>query len=285
MNRVVSDFNSLTASQKLAIHTKRIHATQYSIPPSSPQSFFRSLLKLSKPRDMATTFLLDEDERNISVQGEQKPIHFQGVTAPVVFVANNNNKYTGLYQSGGLGLIRLSRALPTDTPFVPGFALKVLIDGKPSVNFHAMFSLDGQNTSHFFENTFSTQVDSPKKLSVKALSFLFRLSLDHISKSPNLRPVTETHIPLIESASVTSDGVECANYIAPDKLVFQPQVSYQPSGGDFRDDIISNILSPCTLYTVFDQDKNMLGHINLIADFSKSTHGDEMMFKHQRTVQ
>ena len=267
--------NSMSASVKLDQHVRMMRRTQYSLPVLNPD--VSSLARLVNRRALAEAFLNDSDERT-AIQGRVKPIHTEGVSAPIKFTATNN-EYTGLYQTGFIGILRLSRAV-NSTPYTYGLALKALIDGKPSVNFHAMYSLDGQgNDPNFFSNSFTTHVQPPERLLLKILAFFFHMSIPYVSPDPNRRPVNETTIPLLESATVCSDG-SLVDPRAPAKLLFVPKVSLD-AGTDFRTDIVSQIKAHSELYDVYDND-TLLGTISTTDDFIMSSHGDNMHFKHQR---
>ena len=94
-------------------------------------------------------------------EGRKRLIHEFGSVAKVKWIPSDHSPFTGLFSTGGLGLIRVSLATLGD-PYIPGLALKILIDGAPSVNFHVMYSLDGQGSNrNFFFNTFSNVIPSP----------------------------------------------------------------------------------------------------------------------------
>jgi hypothetical protein len=277
---IPTNFNSLSASLKLDHHYKMIKSSKYnSLPSINPDIW--SLTKLANKKALSQAFLNDSDER-LCVQGKIKPIHTEGVSAPILFVPNPNN-YTGLYQSGFGGILRLSRAV-NSKPYTYGLALKALIDGKPSINFHAMYSLDGQGDDFdFFSNTFSTTIDPPKRSLLKIIAFFFHQSLSIVSKDPNNRPVSETDIPLIESASIKCDGTHIENPIAPSKLLFVPTTNLDTSNkDDFREQIINQVKSPINLYNLYDENNILLGKISIIEDFVASSYGDYMHFKHQQ---
>lgn len=278
---------NIFASEKFQYHVNQLRNTKYSLSLTSkpPPSTFYMLKTVANANIGANAFLLDSDLRDETLQGPQKPIHFQGVSAPVAFNVRDNPYNNGLYKSGGIGILRLSRAVPNDELFVPGLALKIFIDGHPSVNFHAMYSLDGQDaTTHFFEHEFTTSVPEPKRIPVKFLAYLFQRALKLISPDPQKRPANERSIPLIESASITAEGYVSDNPVAPKSLIFAPNVRYTPMYGDFRTDIMESVKPPCVLYTVLDDRRNVLGEIELLDEFMLSTHGDDMMFKHQSRV-
>ncbi|GAV04485.1 hypothetical protein RvY_14755 [Ramazzottius varieornatus] len=71
-------------------------------------------------------------------------VHTYGTVCKVELIIYPNSSYTGIFQSGGIGLARLSMAKLTRKSFIQGLALKIFIDGNPSQNLHVLSSPDGQ---------------------------------------------------------------------------------------------------------------------------------------------
>jgi hypothetical protein len=147
-----------------------------------------------------------------------------------------------------------------------------------------MYSLDGQGDDlDFFANAFTTHVDPPKRTLLKILAFFFHRSIPYISSNSDDRPVDESFIPLIESASVCADGIVVQHPNAPSKLLFLPKTKLETTTDvDFRTAIVGNIKAPTDLYDIYDEDNLLLGTLKLTDDFVASSHGDNMHFKHQR---
>ena len=125
--------------------------------------------------------------------GRTKYIHKRGAVAAVVFEAEPGSQFTGLFQGAQCGLLRAGLAIAPGglTPVVPGAALKLFVDGRPSANFPFMPSLDGQSDNYnFFEFPFLTSIPEPKSLVLKVLRNIFarasssptQLSLNHVSR-------------------------------------------------------------------------------------------------------
>jgi len=208
------NFNSFPALLKLATHLNLMTQSRYDVLPDiSPD--FQSVSRFVNREAMSEAFLNDADERNVPLQAAIKPIHGEGISAPIEFVPVSNF-YTGIFKTGGVGILRLSRATASD-PFTPGLALKLLVDGDSSVNFHAMYSLDGQKEPNFFKNTFTTHVAPPKRFLLKILGFFFTRSLRLVSRNKNNRPVDARTIPLIEAALKNSEVTEVP--VAPSEPV------------------------------------------------------------------
>lgn len=71
------------------------------------------------------------------------------------YTPTSNNTYTGVFE-GGKGLIRFSMAKDyADDNITPGFGIKFLRTNRPSANFMAMPSLDGQEEKNFFLKDFT----------------------------------------------------------------------------------------------------------------------------------
>jgi len=276
--------NKLTACEKYNRHMNAMRETAYArLPLTSPDA--RSLVKLFERTATARTFLNDSDERDVAVQGTVKPIHTLGVSAGVEYVPTEDakTKYTGVFETGGIGILRLSRATNSE-PFTPGMALKLFIDNEPSVNVHAMYSLDGQsNDYNFFRHEFTTHVKPPVKPLLKVLAFFFRRALPSVSQDPNERPVDETFLPLLETAMVRRDGTFEVSPKGPKELHFVSEHEIDATDErDFRENIIKTVRNDSILYDVKDENDDKIGHVRVIEGFIASEHGDAMHFKHQR---
>jgi hypothetical protein len=286
---------SLTAKEQLEFHTRQMIKTRYQRLPTLAPPPVTSLVKLFNKKALALAFTNTSDERDAAMQGTVKPIHAEGVSAAVQYAPTDFAKlnYTGIYASGGMGILRLSLATAKESSsFTPGLALKIFVDERPSVNFHAMYSLDGQGLdTNFFSHKFATTVDKPRGCILKAIAYSFHRSLAEISPDAGNRPVNERTLPLLEGAKITAQGMAVVEAIAPATLFFVPKVasSYiantttpDEGAGDFRNDIMNHVKSPQTIYEIQDENKNVLGDVILISDFMASSHGDNMAFKHQQ---
>lgn len=190
--------------------------------------------------------------------------------------------YTGIFQTGGTGIIRLSRGV-TGMPFLPGLALKIFVDGRPSVNFHAIYSLDGQADGDFFKNVCTTHFPPPRGFRVKVLSFFFRRSLSSVSSLSCGRPADENTIPLFEAASMRADGTEEGEPKAPEELHFMPKVSAPlPDASQFREEIVRRVRQGDIISDIQDKQGQLVGSVRATGPFCASSHGDQMFFKHQR---
>lgn len=248
-----------------------------------------SLIKLTNKRLLAEAFLNDSDERKPCIQGATKPIHTIGTSGfvrydPTPFGAR---KYTGIFRSGGVGIIRLSSAGPAMSGnFIPGMAMKIFVDHSPSVNFHALYSLDGQGSDmFFFRHSLHTSVSPPQGWLARLLAWQFQGALSRVSPFAFQRPVDALTLPLTEAASITSSGCIQHPALAPQMLTFVPRVPNNvpcARDTDFREYVARHVKAPTLLYEVRDQHRNLIGDVILVEDFIVSKHGEAMAFKHQQ---
>lgn len=224
----------------------------------------------------------------------KKAIHAHGSVAKIKFVSTANTPFTGLFKGGNYGLLRLSvTGDPNDRGFAPGLAIKFLIDEKPSANFSALVSLEGQGKNYnFFANEFSNIVPVVNLLGPKLINLIFR----RVSRFP-------TKLDLQNLAEFQQDGqVEkiphypLRIFLAPDSTV---QFAESPPH-DFRTDL-ATILPETHLFSVYGVDNTaqfgedglyqpdyrqkaqLIGHIETTSEFVVSDYGDRrLFFKHQR---
>lgn len=237
---------------------------------------------------LADSFRLYSDSRDAKKQNKVKPIHAEGISGIVEWNAVHGHGYSGIFDTGGVGIVRFSTALPYSKggDFIPGLALKIFVDDSPSVNFHAMVSLDGQGDDpFFFRNAFRTSIDEPSSFLTKQLARVFHSALSLVSPWSHERPVNERTIPLIEASSVTSEGTVVFGPTAPHSIKFLPAVRQEvdwDSREDFRDSLQRFVHPGMKLFDIVDQDDTPLGDLTLLEPLIASQHGDDMFFRHQR---
>ena len=165
--------------------------------------------------------------------GYEKPIHPHGGMAKVKFVAVPNNPYSGLFQGSDSGLLRLSvTGDPADRGFAPGLAWKAFVDGKPSENVSALYTLSGQGANHnFFANELSQYV-VPEANDTLGTTILF--------SAVSLKP---TLLLLNDMAEVTQAGATVAKPKAPTQIYFVPRPElrnrFASTAHDFRTDLLT----------------------------------------------
>jgi hypothetical protein len=226
-------------------------------------------------------------------EGRQKIIHSVGVVAKAKFTPVKGNPYTGILKSGSNEvLIRLSTAKdpkPVDPKpagalhrFIPGIALKFLIDGRPSTNLVAMHSSSGQSSWNFFKHEFSTSFDIP----YHNVSFAEKLQNSKFCMLNNFISTISTR----ELCSITNYGKEVEDVKHPFKLIFKAPEDVQIRGNEwFYQDYIKSVTKfkeGTELFEVYaveepECEKVLVGHIVLTSKFTTSKFGDErLFFKH-----
>ncbi len=275
-------YQRFSAKTKLTKLWSRIN-TPYDVLPSIGAAQLGSFGSNLCPAHLLPTFDLPSDEMKA---GRKKMIHRTGVAAKIEYVPVKNLGLTGIFHSGALGVARLSLATtPTNTSFIPGAALKFLVDGKPSLNIQVMHSLDGQGTNrNFFQFPFSNHIQPPTSCILKILSYFF----ENV-KSP------ATHLTLQPMAQMTRTGLMVETPVLPydDVLILRPTAEAQgliPSDStqDFRVDLMEKVPVGTRLYDVLMQTATepsgaVVGTIYTRSTFVASQYEDEsLFFQHPR---
>ena len=227
------------------------------------------------------------DEQGDEFDCRVKTFHCVGNTAKCTWVSLGDHQYTGMFKGGDSGFIRLSSTATPDNQtqhMSPGFGLKLLRDGIDSGNILTQYSLDGQNSLNFFENSLSNNIEPSVAPAILE-------GLSHFA--------TETDFPwsmgLSDFASYTQDGVQEEQPVFPWKLRFEPATQYvnpieDPSTFDLQE-TLKQLPAGQTLYRVFALDKptqlggteSLIGEIKMDTQLVTSQWADEhMFFKHQR---
>ncbi|AYC33520.1 peroxidase [Pseudomonas cavernae] len=239
-----------------------------------------------------------EERTDVAPVGYEKPIHAHGVMAKAKFVPVANNGYTGLFTGADSGLLRLSvTGDPADRGFAPGLAWKAFVDGKPSQNVSALYTLSGQGTNYdFFTNELSSYV-SPEANETLGTTVLFSA----VSSKPTL-------LRLDDMAQVTQNGAAVASAKAPTQVYFVPRAElrsrFVSTPHDFRQDLLT-LKTGTKVYDVYATSMEIktsiipslntsyanqrrsnakkIGEIELTSNFIASQFGDSgVFFKHQR---
>ena len=151
----------------------------------------------------------------------------QGITGAILTQgsAQEDHPYTGVFKDGTVGIARLSLGLgDIKKLWAPGIGLKLFVDGKPSVNIHAIPKDGGQPTKNFMAATLDTKINPTP--------------LDGFLKwSTKADP---THRKTDHVAAVSANGEAVAEPKSPFRLEFRPgkAIDYRgtPAWGveDFR---------------------------------------------------
>lgn len=199
-----------------------------------------------------------------------KIFHPFGSVATVAYESVPGHSYTGLFASGGEGLARLSLATDADN-YIPGIALKLFVQGKPSVNIHAIPSFEPQTSRDFFARAPSNIIPEPTAFAIKLFSKIAVKVAD-----PLRRPVD--HV-----AAVNQDGSAVASPRAPRQLFFRAAEVHFPadSKADFRD-LLATIPPGTVIYAVYAGDVH-IGNVRTRSRLVASEWGDRVLhFKHER---
>eukprot|EP00933_Yihiella_yeosuensis_P064832 TRINITY_DN6836_c2_g2_i2.p1 TRINITY_DN6836_c2_g2~~TRINITY_DN6836_c2_g2_i2.p1 ORF type:complete len:403 (+),score=80.58 TRINITY_DN6836_c2_g2_i2:60-1268(+) len=211
-------------------------------------------------------------------QKRKKYIHSVGVTGGIRFDSVGGHPYTGLFQGAEHGLIRFSSAKqPVKGGGVaPGMGIKFFRDGRPSANFVAMYSLDGQASedTDFFQHDWNNHVPLTDNFGLKIIAAKFWQA---------------SYCPLMVGLSDLSTDANGKPGVFPFKLNFHSLVSRQCRDDDYAGCLenLENIPVGTKLFEVRAQadpnaDEKLIGHITITDSLTKSKFGDEeLFFKHQ----
>jgi hypothetical protein len=211
-----------------------------------------------------------------------KVIHAYGSVAPVSYEADVDSPYTGLFGEPVVcGLARLSLAGdPKRIGFTPGMALKLFVDGRPSVNLHVMNSLNGQGSDqNFFAHDFTNQIPRPSGAVLRLAEAYFATA----------KPVP-TQLSVDHVARLGAEGLDVESPSAPSQLFFVPGAGVatrSTTTEDFRDEL-AGLPETTVLYEVWatagDRDEpRHIGRVVTRGHFVASRWGDEgLFFRHNR---
>lgn len=251
--------------------------------------------KLEDPEYLKVSFTHASDELP---EGRVRLIHANGTVAKIRLERTEESKFTGLFQSGATGLVRLSLAAPQvgviagrlplvpSIPFIPGMGLKLLIDGKESVNLMTMNSLDGQNNSRFFAESFTNDLPQPEvREETKKMFEAFQQAVTELK--PGSSPL---YLTLAPWARVSRDGSVVEKPLAPHAILMVPtKEACQAYCGwanvltvDFRGRL-ENLEVGTTIYEIYTVEVKgstpvHWGKLVMESEFVASSYGDRGLF-------
>lgn len=238
---------------------------------------------------LAPAFTCNVNNSDILPVNRVRGIHNLGVVGSAQWKMLDNvmlNNFTGLLAKGSTApvIIRLSLATPPATNgLVPGIGVKLLIDGRPSVNTVANFDLDGQgDNKNFFLNPFRTTLPAPTQLAKKILAMRFEQI-----ESPALS------LPVRDLARFTPQGSVIENPVYPFMLEFRPDprvanLISSDSAKETRIELVEKLSAGPFLHVyaasgLDDANAFKIGELSLQSNVWASSFGDERLcFKHQR---
>ncbi len=277
-----ADYQTLKSNNKLSLlWDQKILQTTYAVlPPIKFMSIVWKFFQLLRPSYLAVSFNLISDELP---KNRERLIHPNGAVAKVEWVADAGVNASGIFQTGAVGLVRLSLAgNPHATrSYIPGMGLKLFIDGHPSVNLQVMHSLMGQGKNqNFFKENFSNVIPDPP-----FFLWLFALAFSTAKNPPTVLSVD--HLSCIQK-----DGT----IVEPEKIVPVYQIVMKPNHAldidpetphDFREEL-GKIEENSVLYTLYirqtqKSDLLKIGTLISRSRFISSAYGDDrLFFQHYR---
>ena len=142
-----ADYISLTREEKADILSHNICKDD------TPNDFVSSLEFFNI--DVDTVF----DERGDEIECRKKTVHSQGNIGRAEWVSVGDHDYTGVFEGGDTGFVRLSSSIGvdrnplTEAVMLPAISLKFLRDGIASANALANHSPGGQTNYNFFDGS------------------------------------------------------------------------------------------------------------------------------------
>ncbi|QMT61493.1 hypothetical protein [Legionella sp. PC997] len=273
------DYQELSAAEKQNLLWNEIILSnaEDQLPPLTGSSFNEVLEKLKGLFNLKPTFDYASDELP---EGRVKIIHANGSVGKIAWIPAEGHPFTGFYQSGGIGLVRLSLATPpADDTYIPGMAIKILISNHSSLNLHVMNLLEGQKENwNYFAKDFSNQIPHPTSWTLIAIEKIFEFTRDPAN-----------NLPLWHLAAWSSEGKYNGIPVFPERLYFRPTSSVkdlipETSREDFRVSFLQVPMGP--LYEVYGEYQGTEYHIGTLvleSPLLASNYGDKkLFFQHQR---
>ncbi|XP_055338097.1 uncharacterized protein LOC129588077 [Paramacrobiotus metropolitanus] len=218
------DYVQKSAQDKQNILWTQIESSPYSpapLPTNNPS--FADSIRLFNQSYLQVVFFHSSDELP---PGRKKLVHTYGMVAKVELVIFPNSTYTGLFRTGGIGLIRFSVAKYDPQNIVPAIAVKILVDGQKSQNFFALNNTDGQGTNtNFFTRPISNFIDEPLTIdpTAHALQAVISAATKNLPGGPDDRPESALNLPFYEAASVDANGMNVSEAVrAPYRITYLP---------------------------------------------------------------
>jgi len=279
-----ASYDDLPGCAKAAfLFDERIEPSEYQENPSfNLRGGFQALLGAGASFSLGKSFDHASDEMPA---GRIKFLHPFGSVVRVEYRADPSSPYTGMFATpSACGLARLSLAGPPALlGNVPGMAVKLFVDGKPSVNLHVMPSLNGQGKNqNFFAFPFSNSLPEPRGLLFQTLKFWFGLFVDN-----------PLRLGLDHLAAEGADGARVSSPRSPYEIQFiAPEGVFIPTdtARDLRDEL-AQIPAGVVLFEVFARPApgarlERIGELLTSSRFVASSYGDEtLFFQHQASTQ
>lgn len=274
------DYVSWSATQKLDWMWARNVETAYegALPTEGPGIEAGKLLLAPYAR---TTLTHVGDELP---DGRRKLIHPYGTVALVEVRVLAPGPYTGLFARASSALLRFSDGANDGT--APSLALKIPIDGRPSVGLLAnpAISIDGDDPPHPMSVPLSSENPPPTEVALKATEASFNLAAKSLCS--HWRAIFQ---PLEPLAAVTTEGGAVSEPNAPHRVDIEytdaARAAY-PAVDDARDGFAAipegTVLATLSTVATPDAKSRRWAELVLKTRFVASSWGDErLFFQHQ----
>lgn len=273
------DYQDLSGAEKQVLLWNEITLSnaEESLPPLTGNSYTEVLEKVKGLFNLKPTFDHASDE---IPEGRVKIIHANGSVGKIALIPAAGHPFTGIYQSGGIGLARLSLATPpADDNYIPGLAVKILVSKHPSLNLHIMNLLEGQKENwNYFAKDFSNQIPHPTSWTLTAIEKIFEFT-----RAP------ANNLPLWHLAAWTGEGRFKGIPIFPERIHFRPSdlvkdLIAENSREDFRVSFLQVPMGPLyEIYGEYQGSEYHIGTLMLESPLLASNYGDKkLFFQHQR---
>lgn len=270
-------YSALSRFEKLDLLWARIIADPYdALPAKAPGAWARRKL-FSVDYDKAS-FVHASDELP---EGREKLLHRHGTCARVRVEVTEPRGFTGIFESGGEGIARLSDATG-GARFTPSLALKFPIDGRPSLNFFGLpASVRDPKDRDFLSAPFANSTPVAMSFDAKLLGRAFEKTAEAL-KATRVHPV---YLPLHHLAGARLDGSAVAQPVVPDRVELQPAEEARAAfdrTADFRAALAAlpagMRLFDLRIAGTIDAPAEPFGALVLEAPFVASRYGDERLF-------
>lgn len=272
-------YASLGRFEKLDLLWSRIAADPYpasALPTKAPGAWARR--KLFSVDYDRTSFEHASDELP---EGREKLVHRYGTVARVRFEVRSPHRFTGVVASGGEGLLRMSDATG-GARFTPSLALKIPVDGRPSLNFFGLpAAARDPKDRDFLSAAFANSTPVPMAFDAKLLGRSFQKTADALGATR----VYAVYLPLHHLAGAELDGRSVASPVVPDRIELHPTDEARAKFDPTIDWRLAFAALPAGLRLfelrvagAIDEPAAPFGELVLETSFVASRYGDERLF-------
>ena len=208
-----------------------------------------------------------------------KVFHPFGTCAKVEFVPSGGHEFTGIFESGALGLARLSLAMD-NSAYMPAAGFKWFIDGHESQNLLFFRSLNPIAVKDFFSQDPANISDLPTMPPLGPMWWLLKPWMSLVSY-PAAQPVAQL-------AKMTRDGEAVSAPRAPFEIFGKPAPAVRDLTNGYDDFRVSLARVPAgtVLYEMSATPRKgsrelvPIGHIRTQSEFTASAFGDKVLAMH-----